>query len=68
LAIDVSPVQAAAPSTSVTDGQLETFEERWGAWRAKGIARDRALRRKMAIAASIVIIVAVLVISVILAG
>ena len=50
----------AAPSTSVLE--LAGFEERWAAWLAKGAARDRAVRRKMAVAAPIVLAVAAVVI------
>jgi hypothetical protein len=46
---------ATAPSTPVTDSA--TFDERWAAWEAKGVAHDRALRRKMAIAAPILLVV-----------
>ena len=34
-----------------------SFEERWAAWQAKGEAHDRAVRRKVAIAAPFVAIV-----------
>ena len=46
-------------STPVTDSA--TFDERWAAWQAKGAAHDRALRRKMAIAAPILIVVVAIV-------
>jgi hypothetical protein len=42
-------------STPVTDSA--TFDERWAAWEAKGVAHDRALRRKRAIAAPILLVV-----------
>jgi hypothetical protein len=42
-------------STPVTDSA--TFDERWAAWQAKGAAHDRAGRRKMAIAAPILLVV-----------
>jgi small-conductance mechanosensitive channel len=35
-----------------------SFDERWDAWQAKGAAHDRAVRRKLAIAAPIVAVVA----------
>jgi hypothetical protein len=47
-------------STPVTDSA--TFDERWAAWRAKGAAHDRAVRRRMAIAAPILLVVAAVVI------
>jgi hypothetical protein len=31
-----------------------SFEERWAAWQARGVAHDRAVRRKMMIAAPVV--------------
>jgi hypothetical protein len=34
-----------------------SFDERWAAWQAKGVVHDRAVRRKMAIAAPIAIVV-----------
>jgi hypothetical protein len=42
-------------SPPVTDSA--TFDERWAAWQAKGAAHDRAARRKMAIAAPILLVV-----------
>jgi small-conductance mechanosensitive channel len=63
MAIDVPIVAAlpqAAKSTAVPEAA--SFEERWAAWQAKGAAHDRAVRRKMAIAAPILIVVAAVVI------
>jgi hypothetical protein len=41
---------------------LASFDERWAAWQARGVAHDRAVRRKMALAAPIVIgVIAVIV-------
>jgi hypothetical protein len=37
--------------------QSSSFDERWAAWQAKGAARERAVRRKVAFAAPIVIFV-----------
>jgi small-conductance mechanosensitive channel len=42
--------------------QTATFDERWAAWQAKGAVHDRAVRRKMAIAAPILIILTAVVI------
>jgi hypothetical protein len=42
-------------STPVTDSA--TFDERWAAWQAKGAAHDRAVRRRMAFAAPILLVV-----------
>ena len=58
MAITVSTVVAppgTPASTPVTDSA--TFDERWAAWEAKGVAHDRAVRRKMAIAAPILLVV-----------
>lgn len=44
-------------STVVTDSA--TFDERWAAWQKKGAAHDRAVRRRMAIAAPILLVVVV---------
>jgi hypothetical protein len=38
-------------TTSTVGGQSPGFDERWAAWQAKGVAHDRAVRRKMAFAA-----------------
>jgi hypothetical protein len=47
-------------STPVTDSA--TFDERWAAWQAKGAAHDRAVRRRMAIAAPILLVVVAVII------
>jgi hypothetical protein len=58
MALDRLPVAAAPPSTLAPPHESEaTFDERWAAWQAKGAAHDRALRRKLAFAAPIAIIV-----------
>jgi hypothetical protein len=44
----VATIQAASPS----------FDERWNEWQAKGAAHDRAVRRKLAIAAPFIAIAA----------
>jgi hypothetical protein len=62
MATTVSTVVAplgTATSTPVTDSV--TFDERWAAWQAKGAAHDRAVRRKMAIAAPILFVVVTIV-------
>ena len=59
MAVDVSAV-AVPPSAAIFAAvpEAESFDQRWAAWQAKGAAHDRAVRRKMAIAAPIVIAVA----------
>lgn len=49
-------------ATSTTMGASPGFEERWAAWQAKGTADDRAFRRKMTVAAPILIAVAAVVV------
>jgi hypothetical protein len=56
-AVSVPSVNAIAPIIPEADG----FDARWAAWQARGAAHDRAVRRKMAIAAPIVIAVAAVV-------
>lgn len=53
-----------APSGTPTSTPLNdsaTFDERWAAWQAKGVAHDRAVRRKVAIAAPILLVAAAVV-------
>jgi len=42
--------------------QSSSSEERWAAWQAKGVAHERAVRRKLAFAAPIVILVAAVIV------
>jgi len=57
------PTVVAPPATPTSTPVMEspTFDERWAAWQAKGAAHDRALRRKMAIGAPILLVVVVVV-------
>jgi hypothetical protein len=48
----LTTAERAVPPASLS------FDERWEAWQAKGAAHDRAVRRKLAIAAPLVAIVA----------
>jgi small-conductance mechanosensitive channel len=67
MATDVPSVAVppqAAISTAVPEAA--SFDERWAAWQAKGAAHDRAVRRKMAVAAPVLIVVAAVVIYVLL--
>jgi hypothetical protein len=58
MALERSPVAAPQLSTLAPVHESETtFDERWAAWEAKGAASDRAFRRKLAVAAPIVIII-----------
>jgi len=51
-----SPPLEATVATMPADSL--SFDERWDAWRAKGEAHDRAVRRKLTLAAPFVAIVA----------
>jgi small-conductance mechanosensitive channel len=62
MSIECSPALAPdvlTPTAAVTTvpPASSSFDERWEAWQAKGAAHDRAVRRKLAIAAPIVAIV-----------
>jgi hypothetical protein len=64
MALERSPVAAARPSTPAPSHESEsTFDERWAAWQAKGAARDRAFRRKLALAPVAITIVAIIVVA-----
>jgi hypothetical protein len=59
MTIDESTVAVSASAAQPTSRPgPATFDERWAAWQAKGAAHDRAVRRKMTIAAPILIVVA----------
>src|ERR1051325_8919396 len=54
MTIDESTVAVSASAAQPTSRPgPATFDERWAAWQAKGAAHDRAVRRKMTIAAPI---------------
>lgn len=59
MAIDVATV-AAPPHAAISTPLFEaaSLDERWAAWQAKGAAHDRAFRRKLAVAAPLLIVVA----------
>ena len=59
MAVDVSAVALPPPvAVPAAIPAAESLDERWAAWQARGAAHDRAVRRKMAIAAPIVLTVA----------
>jgi len=63
MAISVSTAAASPPAAvSTNKSEAASLDARWAAWQAKGAAHDRAVRRKAAIAAPIVIVVAAFVI------
>jgi hypothetical protein len=61
MSVEIPSVAAHEALTSTTIREPASFDERWAAWQAKGAAHDRAVRRRMAIVAPIVIIVAVVI-------
>jgi small-conductance mechanosensitive channel len=62
MTIQLPPVASPGVPPPTILGQTATFDERWAAWQAKGAVHDRAVRRKMAIAAPILIILTAVVI------
>jgi hypothetical protein len=59
---DIPPVAAPQPAPALaTAPESADFEQRWAAWQAKGSAHDRAFRRKMAVAAPILIVAAIII-------
>jgi hypothetical protein len=57
------PTVAASPQAAISTAALEeaSFDARWAAWQAKGAAHDRAFRRKMAVAAPILAVAALVI-------
>ena len=58
--LSVAVPTAAPPST--TTSEPPSFDERWAAWQAKGAAHERAVRRKMAFALPVLVVIAAIVI------
>ena len=61
MTIDESGVAVSSPASGSTS-RPSTSDERWAAWEAKGAAHDRALRRRIAVAAPFLFVVAAVVI------
>ena len=62
MTLERSAAAAAQPSPLATAHELQaSSDERWAAWQAKGTAHDRAFRRKLAVAAPIVVVLAAIV-------
>jgi hypothetical protein len=62
MTLDRSAAAAAQPSPLAPAHELPaSSDERWAAWQAKGTAHDRAFRRKLAVAAPIVVVLAAIV-------
>jgi hypothetical protein len=65
MSIDLGAVATPAnvtASRSTAVAELLGFDARWAAWQARGAAQDRAVRRTMAFAARILIVVAAVVV------
>ena len=63
-----SSVAAPKAPSFITVPEPASFEQRWAAWQAKGAAHDRAVRRKMAVAAPTLIVVAAVILYAALGG
>jgi hypothetical protein len=57
MSLQVSQVVAPQVRADTPLPQALSSDERWAAWQAKGVAHERAVRRKLAFAAPIVILV-----------
>ena len=57
MALQLSHVAAPESTTATARSESARADERWAAWQAKGAAHDRAVRRKMVLAAPIAIAV-----------
>ena len=66
MAVERPPVAAPQPSPALAHDSGSTFDERWAAWEAKGAAHDRAFRRKLTVAAPILIIVVAVIVAALL--
>ena len=61
MTVELPPVPVPQPSAAPMSVEARSFDERWVEWQAKGDARDRRFRRKMAIAAPFLIVAAALI-------
>ena len=68
MAIDVTlPIGAPAQALpSTASPEASSSDERWAAWRSRGIAHDRAVRRKLTLAAPVLLVAAAVVLYAIL--
>jgi len=66
MAVDVSTLAVPPQTTSLAVLEAMSVDERWAAWQAKGTAHDRAVRRKIAVAAPLLIVLLAVVIYVLL--
>ena len=61
MTVGVLPVAVPEVATPTTAREPASFDERWAAWQARSAAHDRAVRRRMAIAAPILIVLAAII-------
>jgi hypothetical protein len=62
MTVAVPSIAAPEAPTPTTAREPASFDERWAVGEAKGTARDRALRRGMAVAAPILIVLAAIIV------
>ena len=58
MTVDVLPILAPGAPPLTTARAPASVEARWAAWQAKGAGRDRAVRRRMAVLAPSLIVLA----------
>ena len=57
MAAQIPETAIPAAAIPIASNNAPDFDERWDAWQAKGLAHDRAFKRKMTIALPILIVV-----------
>jgi hypothetical protein len=62
MTVDVLPISAPGAPPLTTAREPASFDARWATWRAKGAARDRAVRRRMAVLAPVLIVLAAVIV------
>jgi hypothetical protein len=62
MTVAVPPVAAPEAPIPTTAREPASFDERWAVWESKGAAHDRAVRRRMAVAAPILIVLAAIIV------
>ena len=69
MTVEVTPVAAAQlPTFMTTHAPAIVLDERWAAWRGKGLIHDRAVRRMVAVATAPISIIVVAVAVYVLLG
>lgn len=62
MAIAVGTVAASPQAVASVPIPQTSFDERWAAWQARGVAHERAFRRKVTVASPLLLVIAVVVI------